>query len=144
MRRSRRPQLEAAAFSASIAEYRNVDVCVPPVREEPLVGLDACGNVADHRMGARKTQRRNGMERRERVGASMIENALEFRCGVEAQPQLQVGVSTQVDRNQCGDEAKLVGTTRGLATLETRKGDAGGLRSRATEDATDDYECTDG
>ena len=76
------PQLEAAAFSACIAEYRNVDVCVPPVREEPLVGLDACGNVADHRMGARKTQRRNGMERRERVGASLIENALEFCCGV--------------------------------------------------------------
>ena len=86
MRRSRRPQLEAAAFSACIAQNGDVDVCVPPVGEKPLVGLDACANVANHRMGARETQRRNGMEWRERVGASMIENALEFCCGGEAYP----------------------------------------------------------
>lgn len=99
---------EAIVFPSRVAQEWSIRIRIPPVAEKPLVGLHTPCDVAGHHASACQAQARHGMKWRERVGAAMIQNALEFLRRPGTGTRCQVRARAQIHRKERRDEAELV------------------------------------
>src|SRR5262245_10096074 len=100
--------LQARVFVARLEQRRNVRIGRRPASQELLVGFEATGYISGDSARPRQAQGRYGAERRERVRASMIQNALELFGCLQTGPLHQVQLAAQVNRRESCSQAGLV------------------------------------